>query len=1193
MSTTPNPMDNLPKTPGGSSPLEPPTKSAKDAVNPSSSTSPSTPPPPKKSPPPGSANPSKDSDPYPGQDSPEPDEPQRSPDKPGPKKPPRQNSKNSNRSAREAVGDTKEDRQRQRAASAGRTIAAGAGGSKDDQDLAGDLGASLADMKNAESVGGKRKAAMDAAEKGARLVANKKTGGASEKVFKTAPGKFSLKVARVAVAVQMVLPLLLVGALIMGAVVIISAVTGGANSNSGIDYELDSTNPLALEDEYLKAYRDAGEANDVPWTVLAAVGQVATEQGRYAPSDVADYGSLVDRAPFKAPIGSLARNSSTSGKYSPPSGSTISVIGDSFAADGAIQSATKQALPGYSLVFDGTVGAKIDVVAAKAPAALAKSEYVVIQAGVNDMAGNKAESVYRKEISDLLDAVSTAKCVVWVNLQVFYGKEHAYIGPRAQQFNAVLAEIAATHPGVSVADLATATAAVGMRSTDGLHLSPTGAKAWAEVVSRALSSCLAARPAGPPAPASPTAPVATSAAAPRLTASGQPVKVDPRYGTYVCDLGVCGPYPRIGTAQGSPLGPLQLKPEFVKKYAFGRSPDDIKDSAEMLAAELDRLRDATLSGPAADYFAGWKTDPSVARQLWGYVIEQAPVVLPSFSNRSSTCEQGPLAGTQGSAYAWPVPDPVSRGEFGAAADASGSVQVAGMTLSGSGSKVLSSGSGTVSDVGTATDGPYVVVSHGSGFSTRYSRLTSSSVSIGAQVASGDPVGAFSGSFLFQTSVGSSPRNPRLYVSDSSSVAVAEEVSVDPQSAPADQDVQSGTTVDPCTGLRVVPVLSSTASAASSSASSAGLPTPLVMPAAGILPTQLSDSFGDPRDGGARWHQGIDIIIPVGVPLVAVTDAVVYSDAAGGQKCPKNGQTGKGITLEDSLGNHYYYGHMDTISVVKGQTVAAGSFLGTSGATGNACVSVPHLHFSINEGTDKVVNPYPVLSGARPLQISDFSANIAGGELARLTGSATLNGAADYVLAFASFYGGIVPSDPDAGSFPGNPSGFYGSTSGSGESGDALAADFPEIAAIIRLYFPPAQWDNAIRIANCESGLNPAAIGENKDSTGKVLSRDYGLFQFNDASTLPGWLSRTGEDPQNFQKALDPHWSARAAALKVAADKNWGAWSCAHTPYGEITRGLSIVSSSPKEIATNGKTYDYSWQQSGSGDTSVNYRPPSG
>jgi hypothetical protein len=140
-----------------------------------------------------------------------------------------------------------------------------------------------------------------------------------------------------------------------------------------------------------------------------------------------------------------------------------------------------------------------------------------------------------------------------------------------------------------------------------------------------------------------------------------------------------------------------------------------------------------------------------------------------------------------------------------------------------------------------------------------------------------------------------------------------------------------------------------------------------------------------------------------------------------------------------------------------------------------------------------------------------------------------------------------------------------------------------MAAIIRLYFPPAQWDNAIRIANCESRLNPGSIGTNDNGT-----RDYGLFQFNDGGTLQGWLRTTGEDPTNIAKALDPHWAARAAAMKVARDGNWGQWSCAHTPYGKRTYGLSIVSLSPKEVET-GKI-DYSWQESGSGDTSVSYQP---
>jgi murein DD-endopeptidase MepM/ murein hydrolase activator NlpD len=1213
-----NPSGNIPKPPfdtksSPASPSEPPTKSARDAVNPSSDTEnknpdrPADPQSPRK--PSGGSKPANDGPSNPEEDSSSnpPREKGSSGDKKDSEKANKKDNKNSSpRTSREAVGETKADRQRQRAASAGRTIAAGAGGTADDQELAGSLGASLADMKNAETAGGKGKAAMDAAEKGARLVANKKTGGASEKVLKTAPGRVALKVTRVAAVASMLLPLVLVGALILSAVVVVTAVTGVLSNNSGIEYKLDSTNALAIEDEYLLAYQQAGRKHDVPWTLLAGIGQVATEQGRYAPSDVADYGLLVDRAPFKAPIGSLARSSSTSGKYSPPSGSSVTVIGDSFAADRAVMNDTADMLPQYSVSFDGTVGAKIDVVAEKAPAALAKSQYVVVQVGVNDMAGDKKEAIYRKEIQSLLDSLSSAKCVVWVNLQVFYGKDYSYIGPRAQRFNTVLAEEVATRPWTSVADLATATAAVGMRGQDGLHLSPTGARAWADVVTRTLSTCLSARTAGPPAPSNPTVtstPPTTAAASPtstttpsatpRLTASGQPVKVDASYGTYVCEEGICGPYPRIGTSKGTPLGPLQLKPEFVKKYAFGRSPDDIKDSADMLAEELDRLRDAALAGESAEFFAGWKDSAPTARQLWGFVLSQAPVVLPSFASTSS-CEQGPLAGTQGSAYAWPVADPVSLGEFGAAADASGSVQVAGMTLSGSGPTVLASGQGTVADVGTSTDGPYVVLDHGDGFSTRYSRLSSTKVLVGAKLEAGAVLGNFNGSFLFQTSVGASPRNPRLYIADSSSVAIAEEVSLDPQGSSAPADAQSGTSIDPCTGLRIVSTLSST-STASTSATFAGLPTPLVMPAAGILPSQLQDSFGDPRDGGARRHQGIDIIIPVGVPLIAVTDAVVHNDSAGGQICSKTGLPGKGVTLKDSLGNHYYYGHMDTVAVQEGQIVTAGAFIGTSGATGNACTSVPHLHFSINENKSNVVNPFPVLSGARPLKITDFASNLVGGELTRLTGSSTLNGAADYVLSFASFYGGIIPSDPDAGIFPGNPSGFQGSSgaAGSGESGEALAQKFPEIAAIIKLYFPPAQWDNAIRIANCESGMNPNAIGENKDKTGKVLSRDYGLFQFNDQVTLQGWLTRTGEDPQNFRKALDPHWSARAAALKVAADGNWGQWSCAHTPYGEITRGLSIVSSAPKEIATNGKTYDYFWQESGVGDTSVNYRPPAG
>jgi murein DD-endopeptidase MepM/ murein hydrolase activator NlpD len=40
------------------------------------------------------------------------------------------------------------------------------------------------------------------------------------------------------------------------------------------------------------------------------------------------------------------------------------------------------------------------------------------------------------------------------------------------------------------------------------------------------------------------------------------------------------------------------------------------------------------------------------------------------------------------------------------------------------------------------------------------------------------------------------------------------------------------------------------------------------------PTWFHDGFGDPRDGGRRWHEGIDLMGVAGQPLRAAADGVV-------------------------------------------------------------------------------------------------------------------------------------------------------------------------------------------------------------------------------------------------------------------------------------------------------------------------------
>lgn len=77
------------------------------------------------------------------------------------------------------------------------------------------------------------------------------------------------------------------------------------------------------------------------------------------------------------------------------------------------------------------------------------------------------------------------------------------------------------------------------------------------------------------------------------------------------------------------------------------------------------------------------------------------------------------------------------------------------------------------------------------------------------------------------------------------------------------------------------------------------------------------------------------------------------------------------------------------------------------------------------------------------------------------------------------------------------------------------------------------FDDAVRIAWCESRLNPNAMnGSNRNGTA-----DRGLFQLNDGGTM----QRLGVDTR---EAFDADSNAQAAAV-LHDDRGWQPWVCAH------------------------------------------------
>ncbi|MHA6248303.1 peptidoglycan DD-metalloendopeptidase family protein [Pontibacter sp. CAU 1760] len=129
---------------------------------------------------------------------------------------------------------------------------------------------------------------------------------------------------------------------------------------------------------------------------------------------------------------------------------------------------------------------------------------------------------------------------------------------------------------------------------------------------------------------------------------------------------------------------------------------------------------------------------------------------------------------------------------------------------------------------------------------------------------------------------------------------------------------------------------------------------LSFPVDGKTSRHIASIWGDPRDGGARRHEGVDIFAKRGTPALAATAGLVSRV----QTTPRGGKV---VWLTDAAhGQSLYYAHLDSQLVAAGQRVQAGDTLGLIGNTGNAITTNPHLHFGIYRFGRGATNPYPYL-----------------------------------------------------------------------------------------------------------------------------------------------------------------------------------------------------------------------------------------
>lgn len=144
------------------------------------------------------------------------------------------------------------------------------------------------------------------------------------------------------------------------------------------------------------------------------------------------------------------------------------------------------------------------------------------------------------------------------------------------------------------------------------------------------------------------------------------------------------------------------------------------------------------------------------------------------------------------------------------------------------------------------------------------------------------------------------------------------------------------------------------------------PTGLAIPVVGVKARDLIDTYTQARAGGARVHDAIDIMAPIGRPAIAAApgrvEKLFLSKGGGGNTVYIRSDDGRWM---------YYYAHLSAYApgLHEGQRLLRGAPVGYVGATGNANPAGPHLHFAIHRmqpgerwWQGSAINPYPLLAG---------------------------------------------------------------------------------------------------------------------------------------------------------------------------------------------------------------------------------------
>lgn len=127
---------------------------------------------------------------------------------------------------------------------------------------------------------------------------------------------------------------------------------------------------------------------------------------------------------------------------------------------------------------------------------------------------------------------------------------------------------------------------------------------------------------------------------------------------------------------------------------------------------------------------------------------------------------------------------------------------------------------------------------------------------------------------------------------------------------------------------------------------------------------LGSRFGrrtDPVTGApGAWHNGVDLRVPLGTPLRALTDGHVTFAGP----LASSPDSGVALGVDAGGGWSWSFSHLTSPTVRVGERVTAGQLVAYSGSTGKS--TGPHLHLTIRRRGD-AVDPVPlILAGAGAL-----------------------------------------------------------------------------------------------------------------------------------------------------------------------------------------------------------------------------------